>query len=126
MNDTVFGVFAYTLAADRTVRDRTHFARLPVEGLHNGLAVDAEGGVWVAASGGGSVVRFGPDGVVDEVIAVPAQSVMSLEFGGPDHQDLYVVCSDNQVDPDHAGTVFRARTEVPGLPGHRSRLGSGG
>src|SRR5271166_877682 len=40
-------VWVYDVAADRGVRDRRIFAKLP-EGMPDGMAVDVEGGVWVA------------------------------------------------------------------------------
>jgi sugar lactone lactonase YvrE len=47
---------------------------------------------------------------------------MSLTFGGPDLQDIYVVTTDNLRNPNRHGTVFKARTEVPGLPSPKSRF----
>jgi sugar lactone lactonase YvrE len=110
--DTLLGVFAYDVTAERGLTDRRLFAQVP-EGKHNGLAVDAEGGVWVAATGGGSLVRFRPDGVIDQDVAVPARFVMSLVF---DDDRLYVVTSDNLEHPERQGTVLRARVDVPGSP----------
>src|SRR5574340_345098 len=50
-------VWAYDVTADRAVKDRRVFGRLP-EGWPDGMAVDAEGGVWVAVVRFGEVVRF--------------------------------------------------------------------
>ncbi|WP_346179640.1 SMP-30/gluconolactonase/LRE family protein, partial [Streptomyces cuspidosporus] len=68
--DTLTGVYAFDITADRRLANRQFFGKVP-EGGNNGLAVDVEGGVWVAAVGGGSIIRFGPDAVIDEVIDVP-------------------------------------------------------
>jgi len=57
------------------------FARAP-RGECDGLAVDVEGGVWVALGSGGGIARFTPDGVLDEVIDVPGRCVSSLAFSG--------------------------------------------
>jgi D-xylonolactonase len=120
-NDTAEGLFAYDVTADRRLRHRRFFGRVP-EGHHNGLAVDAEGGVWVASTGGGTITRFRPDAVIDQVIAVPARFVMSLTFGGADLRDVYVVTCDNLEHPQRYGTVFRSRSEVPGLRSPKARL----
>jgi len=46
---------------------------------------------------------------------IPAKFVTSVTFGGKDLQDLYVVTADNTDDKDKKGTIFRTRTEIPGL-----------
>src|SRR5262245_44270876 len=59
-----------------------------VEGGPDGLAVDAEGGVWVALYQAGAVQRFLPDGKPDARIDVPARAVTSLCFGGADLREI--------------------------------------
>ncbi len=93
-----------------------------VEGGPDGLAVDAEGGVWVALYEAGVVARFKPDGSPDRRIALPARAVTSLCFGGADLRDLYAVSADNSDDPARGGTIFRTRSEVPGLPAPFARI----
>jgi gluconolactonase len=82
----------------------------------DGLAVDEEGGVWVAVYGAGAVHRYAPDGSLDRSVEIPAHAVTSLCFGGPDLRDLYVVSADNTDDPAAEGCVFRTRSDVAGLP----------
>jgi sugar lactone lactonase YvrE len=86
------------------------------------MAVDAEGGVWVAVVRFGEVVRFKNDGTVDKRIKIPAQMVTSLTFGGPDMRDLYVVTADNTEDASRKGTIFRMRSDVAGLPVPKARF----
>lgn len=121
VNETVVGVYAYDVSKDRSLKNRRLFAKLP-EGSHNGLAVDSEGGVLIAAVGAGGLFRFLPNGVLDRKIEIPARLVMSLEFGGKDLQDLYVVTGDNTEQPERRGTVFRMRSDVPGLPTPKTRF----
>jgi len=104
----------YDVAPDRTLRNRRVFAKVP-EGFPDGLAVDAEGGVWVAAIFAYELVRFKPDGTVDRRVKMPSRMVVSIAFGGPDMQDLYVVTGDN-VDRPLKGTIFKMRSDIPGLP----------
>jgi gluconolactonase len=87
------------------------FARVPA-GSADGLAVDERGGVWVATGEGGGIAHFHPDGSLDELVDVPASFVTSLCFGGEDMRDLYVTAV---ADPG-GGTLFRGRSDVPGLP----------
>ncbi|HKD66855.1 MAG TPA: SMP-30/gluconolactonase/LRE family protein [Candidatus Binataceae bacterium] len=107
-------IYAYEVAPDRSLKNRRVFAQVP-EGYPDGLAVDAEGGVWVAAIFAYELVRFKPDGTVERRIKMPSRMVVSLTFGGPDMGDLYVVTGDN-VDRPLKGTIFKMRSDIPGLP----------
>jgi sugar lactone lactonase YvrE len=91
------------------------FAASP-RGSADGLAVDAEGCVWVALGEGGGVARLDPDGVTLEIVEVPALFVSSISFGGPDGRDVLISTADNIVDAELGGALLRARSEVPGLP----------
>jgi gluconolactonase len=97
-------------------------APIRVEGGPDGLAVDTEGGIWVALYQAGAVQRYRPDGSPDARIAVPARAVTSLCFGGTDLRDLYVVTADNADDAARGGTVFRTRSDVAGLPAPVARI----
>ncbi len=114
-DSTTKAVWVYDVRRDRTLKDRRVFARLP-QGWPDGMAVDVEGGVWVAAVFAGEIVRFKSDGVFDRRIKLPAKNVTSLVFGGRDGQDLYIVTADNSEDASRQGTIFRTRTDIAGLP----------
>lgn len=60
------------------------------EGYPDGLAVDAEGGVWVAHWDGWRVTRFAPDGARTLVVPLPVPRVTSLAFGGAGLATLFV------------------------------------
>jgi D-xylonolactonase len=114
-------VWAYDVTSDGGVKDRRIFAKLP-EGWPDGMAVDAEGGLWVAAVRVGEVVRFKNDGTLRERIKLPSTMVTSLAFGGNDMTDLYVVTADNTAHPERKGTIYRVRADVPGLPVPKARF----
>ena len=59
-------------------------------GIPDGLAVDDEGGVWVALYRGGAVRRYDADGSLDRVVKVPAENVTACCFGGDDGRSLYI------------------------------------
>src|SRR5260370_556695 len=61
----------------------------------DGLAVDAQGLRWGGSARAGCVARMTPDGEIDRVLEVPAQTGTSLCFAGPDQHDLFVVTADN-------------------------------
>ena len=90
------------------------FTELP-RGSADGLAVDAEGGVWVALGEGGGVARFEPDGSLDEIVEVPSNFVSSISFGGSDGRDVVVSTADSTLAPDTGGALFSARSEVAGV-----------
>lgn len=113
-------IWAYDVARDRTLKNRRVFAKVP-EGYPDGLAVDAEGGVWVAAIFAYELVRFKPDGTVDRRLKMPSRMVVSLAFGGPDMCDLYVVTGNN-IDRPLKGTILKLRSDIPGLPVPKAKL----
>jgi xylono-1,5-lactonase len=81
-----------------------------------------EGGVWVAVvAGQGEIVRFKKDGTLAQRVKVPAKTVTSVAFGGPDMCDLYVVTANND-QRELKGTVFRTRSQIPGLPVPKARF----
>ncbi|HZZ07935.1 MAG TPA: SMP-30/gluconolactonase/LRE family protein [Candidatus Binataceae bacterium] len=120
-DSTTKAVWAYDVTADRRVKDRRVFAMLP-EGWPDGMAVDVEGGVWVAVVRYGEVVRFKANGTLERRMKMPASMVTSLAFGGADMMDLYVVTADNTDDASRKGTIFRMRADVPGLAVPKARF----
>jgi xylono-1,5-lactonase len=114
-------IVVHDVDADGNVSNRGVFASVD-GGVPDGLAVDESGCVWTANYGGGRVLRFTPDGNLDAAIDVPAEQVTSLCFGGSDRRDLYVVTADNADNRSRAGTVFRARVDVPGLEPTSARI----
>jgi sugar lactone lactonase YvrE len=78
-------------AASGDVSGRRPFAVIDeADGVPDGLAVDDEGGVWVALHGGGEVRRFSPDGVAEARVEVPEPGSTACAFGGADGRTLFV------------------------------------
>jgi D-xylonolactonase len=113
------GVWTYALDGDGMPGEAQMFARLDD---CDGLAVDAQGGVWVACWQSAQILRYRPDGSVDVRWSLPFPHVVSLCFGGPDLKDLYVATGG---DAGHAGKggVLRIRSDVRGLPVFMGRRG---
>ena len=114
-------ILLHDVDADGNVSNRRVFVSVQI-GAPDGLAVDADGCVLTASYGGSCVLRYMPNGKLDTMIPVPAEQVTSLCFGGDDLRDLYVVTADNTEDPSREGTIFRTRTDVPGLPPPTARV----
>ncbi len=76
-------------------------------GSPDGLAVDAEGHVWVAVWNGARVDRYAPDGTRSGVVEVPHPKATSVCFAGPDLDTLVITTAEE---------VFLAEPGVSGVP----------
>jgi sugar lactone lactonase YvrE len=110
-------VYDFDDAAGAIAGRRAVIPVAPELGLPDGLAVDAEGGLWVALWGGGAVQRYSPDGVPGEQMEIPASNVTSCCFGDADLATMYVTTARRgATDEPLAGSVFACRPGVSGLP----------
>jgi sugar lactone lactonase YvrE len=113
-------VWVYDVTPDRRLKDRRPFVKLP-NGTPDGLTVDIEGGLWVAAAMGSEVVHFRADGRLDHQVKVPLLMPSSVVLGGADMRDLYIVTGDERyfgeepVEPPPRATIYRMRSPVAGL-----------
>ncbi|TDD71627.1 SMP-30/gluconolactonase/LRE family protein [Jiangella aurantiaca] len=104
-------------SADDGLTGRRAWADVP--GGPDGLAVDAEGGVWVATYRTGEVRRYDADGRLDAVVDLPARRATAVAFTGAGLDELIVTTS--RLGLDDAGTgdgaLFVIREPgVRGLP----------
>jgi sugar lactone lactonase YvrE len=120
-------IWAYDFdPATGAIANRRDFAVVPDapgEGGPDGLTVDSEGFIWSARWGGWKIVRYDPAGKIEREVAIPAERVTSVMFGGPDLEDLYVTTARIGLDAaeiaanqPHAGSIFHLRPGVKGLP----------
>ncbi len=114
-------VGVYDVRPDGSVGPRGTFARVE-PGVPDGLAVSVDGAVWVAVARGSAIIVFEPDGRERERIPCPLPMVTSVCFGGDDLQDLYVVTGSDGTGGQNAGTVFRMRASVAGVPVAPARI----
>jgi sugar lactone lactonase YvrE len=88
-------------------------------GYPDGMAVDAEGHLWVCHWGGSRITRFDPGGAVERILPVPTSQVTKCAFGGPSLTTLYITTAaighDPTIDP-MAGHLFQVETGIRGLP----------
>ncbi|CAL9580506.1 SMP-30/gluconolactonase/LRE family protein [Streptomyces sp. enrichment culture] len=87
-------------------------------GYPDGLAVDADGCVWVALWDGGAVRRYTPDGTLDRVISLPTPRTTACAFGGPTLTDLYITTARTGLDAPHplSGSLLVIPNAGKGLP----------
>ncbi len=83
----------------------------------DGATVDEEGFYWIADAGGWRVLRFAPDGLVDQEIAVPVEkpSKVAIVNGVLYITSLNVGLRDGSVQP-FAGFVLACPVDRKGLP----------
>ena len=79
---------AFDVEADGSVKNQREFAKLEAGGNGDGMAIDADGRLYVTSAPGVQV--FSPDGKYLGVIPTP-RSVISVAFSGKDKKTLYVV-----------------------------------
>jgi len=126
-NESLLGVFQYDIAADGTLENKRLFNERE-DG--DGLAVDAQGGVWIAHFDSGELARYTPDGKIDRRIPFPHKAVTSICFGGPDWRDIYVTTAgDKGIEslftgelPPREASLFHARSDIPGVPVPKTRF----
>ena len=121
-------LFDYDLDAG-TVSNRRVFIDLSGQegGTPDGITLDADGCLWVALSGGWSVVRYDPSGAEMTRVEFPARKMTSIGFGDDDLSTAYVTSSSRQSVPGEeigpeGGALFAFRPGVAGVLEHRSRI----
>ena len=121
-NASLVGTIAYEILADGSLGGGE---MLNADKDCDGLAVDSEGGIWIALTHQGLLLRVMPDGTTDKRIEIPGGYVTSVCFGGSDWRDLYLttttegapeIVSKGGVPKIRNGKVLHAKSAVPGVP----------
>lgn len=122
-------VLAHRLDGDSEITDSwVHLRFDPGDGMPDGLAADADGGLWVAMYGAGEVRRYAPDGEPDLMVAVPTPQVTSVALGGADGHDLLITTAREGYDDARsaaeplAGRLFTARSPHQARPTYPVRF----
>ncbi|WP_166997171.1 SMP-30/gluconolactonase/LRE family protein [Paramicrobacterium fandaimingii] len=120
-NDTPTGrIDVFDFDGERgAFENRAPFVMIDEEiGHPDGLAVDAEGGVWTALWGGGAVRRYDSNGRLSEVVDVPGvTNTSACCFGGEGLRTLFITTSRQDVpqgEQPAAGAVFAVEPGVAG------------
>ena len=118
-------IVAFEVQPDGSVRDRRDFGRLEAGGNGDGMAIDAEGRLYVTSAPGVQVLDTA--GKYLGLIPTP-RSVISVAFSGKDKKTLYVVAS-GALGPDgkefttpegvrnNAKTIYRIPMLAQGFTG---------
>lgn len=117
-------VYAFDLSLDGTLSNKRPFVRIEGAGWPDGMAVDADGCVWIAVFRGHRIERYSPDGTLLQTIAFPVPNITKLAFGGDDLRTVYVttawkgLSSEERAQYPLAGALFTFRTGTPGMAQH--------
>ena len=104
-----------TLPTDLEIRSATN--HLPI--LPDGLALDAEGALWIADAKGNGIARVIEGGETVEYISTGDLSVYASALGGPNMTTLYLCCAPavETFDPRTSlkSVLMSCEVSVPGL-----------
>ena len=108
---------AFDVARDGALSNRRVFAALEGGAIPDGIALDAEGAIWVASPTTGECLRVHEGGRVSRRVRGAALAY-ACALGGTDRRTLYV-CTAETHDPDECvakrtGRIETVRVDVPG------------
>ncbi len=121
-NDTFVGTWAFDVRPDLTLSNQR---MLLDKADADGMALDAQGNIWITGFRSGAVTRLRADGTALSPLSTPAGAITQIRFGGPDLRDYYITTvpaagGDSLKDgvPLHAqeSHLYRGRSETPGMP----------
>ncbi len=106
---------AFDIADDGSLAKRREYARL--EGLPDGICLDAEGAVWVATPFRHEAVRVREGGEVTDRIAIESEAFACM-LGGPERRTLFL-CTAETSEPEacrtqRSGAIEIVEVDVPG------------
>lgn len=129
-NDTFVSSYVFDVQADGGLSNR----RLLIEKEDvDGMALDAEGNVWVTGFRSSEITRVRPDGSRLAPFPTPGGAVTQIRFGGADLRDVYVTCvpadggdslAVGELPTEQRSVLYRGRSDTPGavIPPARFQL----
>jgi len=120
-NDTFCCTWVFDVEPDLSLANKRLF--LDKQDV-DGMAIDAEGNIWITGFRSSAVTRVMPDGTKLWGFDTPAGAVTQLRFGGEDMRDVYIATvpvdgGDNLKDGVAIKTsgsfIYRTRSEIPGM-----------
>jgi sugar lactone lactonase YvrE len=127
-NESFAASRAFPVSEDGTLGDPSLLRSKPD---CDGLALDAEGNVWITGFSSSFLLCLAPDGSEVRRLELPGNACTNVRFGGRDMRDLYVTVVDTgaaqllaQGRPleEKSSALYRTRSPVPGAPITRTRF----
>lgn len=108
---------AYTIDSDGSLSDRRTFAD-GLDGPPDGIALDAEGGVWVSMTLANQFERIVEGGMVTDRIDIGDRAAIACTLGGPGRRTLFLLSSTDAYPQRLVGTKLSrldaTTVDVPG------------
>lgn len=107
---------AFDIAEDGTLSNRRTFADMKGRGP-DGIALDADGAVWVADANGHACVRVVEGGEVTDVVDLGDRHCFACALGGPDRRTLFLLTGtgfSGAAIKSRTGAIFTTTVDVPG------------
>jgi sugar lactone lactonase YvrE len=110
---------AFTIAADGSLSDRRIFAD-GLDGPPDGIALDAEGGVWTSMTLAHQFDRVVEGGTVTDRIEIGDRTAIACTLGGPERRTLFMLSSTSAYPQRLVGTkLSRLDATTVDVPGQR-------
>jgi len=118
--DSLKGViYSFAYHADGPALSDRQVLAAGLPGSPDGSAMDEAGCLWTAYWGAGRLVRFTPEGKIDQTLTLPVAQPSCCAFGGDDLRTLYVTSARQALEglEPHSldGALFAIRVETPGM-----------
>lgn len=108
---------AYSICPDGSLTNRRIFAD-GLDGPPDGIALDAEGGVWTAMTLAHQFERIVEGGIVTDRIEIGARTAIACALGGPERRTLFLLSSTDAYPQRLVGTrlsrVDAVTVDIPG------------
>lgn len=122
-NDSFVATYVFDVEPDLTLSNR----RVLLDKVDaDGMALDAEGDIWITGFRSGEIVRVRPDGSSPPPVPNPGgAAVTQVRFGGADLRDVYIntVPIDagdrlavGELPTEKTSVLYRGRSRIPGMP----------
>lgn len=121
-NDTFDATYVFDVAPDLSLSDRK---RLVDKDDCDGMALDADGNLWITGFRSSAITRVKPDGTPLAPIATPAVAITQIRFGGADMRDYYLTSVPGDggdslkvgvLPTEKKSILYRGRSDMPGMP----------
>lgn len=115
-------IYAFDLDERGALSNKRVFINVQGTAHPDGMAVDAQGCLWVSLFGGGCIERYSNEGKQIDTVAFPCSNITKLVFGGDDLRTAYVTTALKGLSEAKreretlGGGLFAFRSPVPGLP----------
>ena len=121
-NQTFEATYAFDVAPDGSLSNHTRLLDKPD---CDGMALDADGTLWITGFQSDHFVRLRPDGTLLDAFPTPAGAVTQLRFGGADGRDMWFTAVPPEAGEDlkvgrlptqEKSVLYQGRSDRPGAP----------